>query len=223
LIEKKSVAGVAASRAKAVDEAGYCPSRMRDVVVTRVQYSGPPRRSRNLEERLMVRFPGAYRALAAMSQRLLSPRSRMRRALLRRALVSGWAAFYRRDFELMLVRYGPDVEYEFNPGLQTLGLGGTFRGHEGMVEALDKLAEAWESMELVPAYILDLGGHVLLLGFNRSRARASEVRLEAEFAQLVTVREGLAVHDQAFFSWEEGLLAAGLDPDAIALPFKPKR
>jgi ketosteroid isomerase-like protein len=191
---------------------------VRDVVVTRVQYGGPPRGSRNLEERLMVRFPGAYRALAALGQRLLSPRSRMRRALLRRALVSGWAAFYRRDFELMLVRYAPDVEYEFNPGLQTLGLGGTFRGHEGMVEALDKLAEAWESMELVPAYILDLGDHVLFLGFNRSRARASEVRLEAEFAQLATVREGLAAHDQAFFSWEEGLRAAGLDPDAIALP-----
>jgi hypothetical protein len=40
---------------------------MRDVVVTRVQHSGPPRRSRSLEERLMVRFPGAWRALAALA------------------------------------------------------------------------------------------------------------------------------------------------------------
>jgi ketosteroid isomerase-like protein len=193
---------------------------MRDVVVTPMKYSGPPRRSRNLEERLIVRFPAIYRRQAALVFGLLSPRSRLRRALLRRALVSGWAAFYRRDFELMLARYAPNVEFEFNPGLQTLGLNGTFHGHEGVVEALDKLAEAWESWELEPAYILDLGDRVLFLGFNRSRARASEVQLEAEFAQLVTLREGLGAHDQAFFSWEEGLRAAGLDPDAIALPVR---
>ena len=34
----------------------------------------------------------------------------MRRAGLRWGLLSGWAAFNRRDFELMLVRYAPDVE-----------------------------------------------------------------------------------------------------------------
>jgi ketosteroid isomerase-like protein len=189
---------------------------MRDVVATRVQYSGP-RRSRNLEERLMVRFSGVYRALSALVLRQLSPRSRLRRALLRRALVSGWAAYYRRDFELMLVRYAPDVEFEFDPGMQTLGLGGKFRGHKGMVEALDKLAEVW-SFELEPAYIVDLGDRVLFLGLNRSHARASGVQLEEEFAQLVTVREGLAAHDQAFFSWEKGCRAAGLDPRAIPLP-----
>jgi ketosteroid isomerase-like protein len=187
-----------------------------------VEYSGPLRRSRNLEERLMVRFPSLYRRQAALVFRWLSPRSRLRRALLRRALVSGWCAFYRQDFKLMLVRYAPDVELEFNPGMQTLGLGGTFRGHEGMVEAFGKLAEVWESWELEPAYIVDLGDRVLFLGLNRSRARASGVPLEQEFAQLVRSRGGLGTHDQAFFSWREGLRAAGLDPEAIRLPARRK-
>jgi hypothetical protein len=45
-----------------------------------VEYSGPPRRSRNLDERLMVRFQSEYRRLAAFLWRRLSPRSRLRRA-----------------------------------------------------------------------------------------------------------------------------------------------
>jgi hypothetical protein len=195
---------------------------MRDVVVTRVERSGPPRRERDLVERLMVRFPDAYRHLAAWVFLRLSPRSRVRRALLRRSLISAWDAFYRRDFELILVRYAPDVEYEFGPGLQTLGLGGVFRGHEGMLEAFGKQAEAWESWELEPSYIVDLGDRVLSLGFNRSRARASGVTLEQEFAVLMTVQDALIVRNQNFFSWEECLRAAGLDSEAITLPSRRK-
>ena len=73
---------------------------MPDVAITEVEYSGPPRRSRNLEERLMVRFPALFRRLFAFAQRrLTNPRSRLRRALVRRANISGWAAFSRRDFK----------------------------------------------------------------------------------------------------------------------------
>jgi ketosteroid isomerase-like protein len=196
---------------------------MRNVVVTRVQCSGPPKGSRKLEERLMVRFPSLYRRLAALAQRrLLNPRSRLRRAILRRGNTSAWAAFNRRDFELMLVRYASDVEFEFDPGEQTLGLSGTFRGHEAMAEALGELIEGWGQFELEPAYILDLGDRVLALGFQHARGHASGVQLEQEVAQLVTVREGLVVRDVHFFTWEEGLGAAGLDPDTVALPVRGK-
>jgi ketosteroid isomerase-like protein len=184
---------------------------MQNVIVTRVQCSGPPKRSRNLEERLMVRFPSLYRRLAALAQRrLLNPRSRLRRAVLRRGNISGWAAFNRRDFELMLVRYASDVEFEFDPGEQTLGLSGTFRGHEAMAKGLGELTEGWDQIELEPAYILDLGDRVLSLGFQHARGHASGVQLEQEVAQLVTVREGLVVRDVHFFTWEEGLRAAEL-------------
>jgi ketosteroid isomerase-like protein len=171
----------------------------------------------------MVHFPGLYRRLAALAQRRLSdPRSRLRRALLRRANISGWAAFNRRDFELMLVRYGPEVEFEFDPGEQTLGLSGTFRGHEAMTMALGELVEGWSQFELEPAYILDLGDRVLSFGFQHARGGASGVQLEQAIAQLVTAREGLVTRDVHFFTWEEGLRAAGLDPDTISLPARGK-
>jgi hypothetical protein len=82
---------------------------MPDVVVMRVQCGGPPRRSRNLEERLVVRFPSLFRHHAALLQRRPSPRSRLRRGFLRGAVVSAWAGFSHDHFELMLVRYGPEV------------------------------------------------------------------------------------------------------------------
>jgi hypothetical protein len=87
-----------------------------------------------------------------------------------------------------------------------------------MLEAFGKIAEAWESWELEPVYALDLGDRVLLLGFNRSRARGSGVTLEEEFAELNTARGGLVTRHQAFFSWDEGLRAAGLDPAAVDVP-----
>ena len=195
---------------------------MENVVVTPVHHSGPPRPKRDVVERLMVLFPRAYRRLAARLFPRLSPRSRLRRALLRRTTISAYAAFYRQDFELILVRFSPDVVYEFDPGLQTLGLGGVFRGHEGMLEAFGKLTEAWESWELEPAYIVDLGDRMLTFGFNRSRARGSGVTLDEEYAQLVSLPEGIVTHFQNFFSWEEALRAAGLDPAAIALPVRGK-
>jgi ketosteroid isomerase-like protein len=187
---------------------------MHNVIVTPV-YSGPPRRSRNLEERIWLRFPSVYRRLARVASRL-SPRSRLRRVLLRRGLVSGWAAFNRRDFAFRRIMFAPDVESEFVHDQQVLGLSG-LRGHAAMDQALSELSEVWDT-ELEPAYILDLGDRMLFLGFSRGRARTSGVQLDQEYAQLVTVRDGLVTRDESWFRWEEGLRAAGLDPEAIALP-----
>jgi hypothetical protein len=39
---------------------------------------------------------------------------------------------------------------------------------------------------------------------------------------LVKVQDGLVTRDQNLFSWEEGLRAAGLEPDAIALLSRAK-
>ena len=191
---------------------------MEQAVVTQV-HSGPPTRSRNLEERILLRFPSLYRRLTRVLGRL-SPRSRLRRLLLRRGLISGWAAVNRRDFEFRRIMFAPDVETELAHDAQALGLSG-LQGQAATDQALGELAEVWD-WEVEPAYILDLGDRVLFLGFNRMRARSSGVRLEQEMAQLVTLGEGLVTRDEVWFQWDEGLRAAGLDPDAIALPRRGK-
>jgi hypothetical protein len=187
---------------------------MPDVVITRVRHAGAGR-SRNLQERLMVRFPSLYRRLVPLVFRL-GPPSPLRRVLLRRAVESGWSSFDRRDFEVNFLYFAPDTEFEFPPAMQALGIPASFRGHAGRIEGMNKLFEVWGS-ELEPLYVLDLGDRVLNLGLWHIRGRASGVPLEQELAQLVTMRHGLVIRDQNFNSWEEGLRAAGLDPNAIAL------
>jgi hypothetical protein len=188
--------------------------QVRDVVVTAVRSTGP--RPRNLQERLMVRFPSVYRRLARLLFRL-SPQSGVRRLLLRRAVDSGWTSFDRRDFEVNFLYFAPDTEFEFPPAWQGLGMPPSFRGHEGRIEGMNKLFEVWGS-ELEPLYLLDLGDRILNLGFWHIRGHGSGVALDQELAQLVTIRDGLVIRDQNFTTWDEGLRAAGLEPSAIRLP-----
>jgi ketosteroid isomerase-like protein len=196
-------------------------AEMPNAVVTRVRYSGP-RQSRNLYEHLMVRFPGAWRALATRLLRL-SPRSRLKRAMLCREVISGWDAAWRRDYELMLVRYARNVELQYDTDFEAIGLGGTFHGHDGIVRFLESWGEPWEGWELVPAAVLDMGNDRLVaLAHVRLPGTTSGVELESEFAQLVTFRDGLITRDQEFRSWDKGLLAAGLDPNGLPLPSRGK-
>jgi hypothetical protein len=69
----------------------------------------PTRRA--LDERFFIRWPGAYAALANAVNRL-PLRSRLRRALLRRNVLSVWAAWARWDVDAALVRRAPDAHLE---------------------------------------------------------------------------------------------------------------
>jgi ketosteroid isomerase-like protein len=166
----------------------------------------------------MVRFPGAFRALTAAVFRSLKPSSRLRRVLLRRALIAAWAAVSRGDYELRSLFFAPDVESELPAAMQTLGLGGELHSTAAMEDALSEWRESWGGLEFEPAYILDLGDRLLNLGFIRARGQASGVQLDQELAQLATFRNGQAVRDQSWMLWEEGIRAAGLDPGGLALP-----
>ena len=190
---------------------------MENVVATQAEFSGPTRVTRNLEERLIVRFPGLFRRLSALIYRRLSRDSRLRRALLRRQVVSGWAAVNRRDFELMLVRYAADVTYEFHTGVEELGISGTIRGHREMRDTFGAMREGL-TWKVTPALMLDLGASLLVLGHIRVSGPQSGVNLDGEFAQLMTIVNGLVANEQDFRSWQEGLAAAGLDPKAVPVP-----
>jgi ketosteroid isomerase-like protein len=165
----------------------------------------------------MVRLPGAYRTLSALAWRFLDPRSRLRRGLLRRALISGYAAASRRDYDLMLVRYAGDVEVEFDPDFAPLGLSGKYRGHDGFLKMIEAFGEAWEEWEVMPVAVVDLGDRGLALGHFHLPATASGLELAREFAQLITPRRGLVAYERTFLSWNRALQAAGLAPDSVTL------
>ena len=186
---------------------------MEPPVVTRVVFNGPVPTGRTVADRLTVRFPRVARRLFAIGVRLSGPKSAVRRDGLRRVLRSGWAAAPRKDWELMFVRYSADVVWEIPEEFQTLGFAESYHGHEGLVEGLERFSEAFESWEIRPARSLDFGDRVLALGRFHGRARASGVEWQQKFSQLVALDKGLVVRDRFFYSWEQGLRAAGLDPE----------
>lgn len=186
---------------------------MEPPVVTRVGIDGPAPARRTVTDRLTVRFPRLARTLLAIGIRFCSPRSGVRRDGLRRVLRSGWAAAPRKDWELMFVRYSPEVVWEIPEEFQTLGFAASYQGHEGLVQGLEQFSEAFESWEIRPERALDLGDRVLALGSFRGKARASGVEWEQKFSQLVTLEKGLVIRDRFFYSWEQGLRASGLEPE----------
>jgi ketosteroid isomerase-like protein len=185
---------------------------MEPPVVTRVGSDEPLPTRRTITDQLTVRFPRTARMMLAIGIRFNGPRSPMRRDGLRRVLRSGWAAAPRKDWELMFVRYSPEVVWEIPEEFQTLGFAESYHGHQGLVEGLERFSEAFESWELRPARALDFGDRVLALGSFRGKARASGVEWQQKFSQLVTLESGLVVRDRFFYSWEQGLRAAGLEP-----------
>src|SRR5207244_943733 len=88
---------------------------------------------RTLDERLFVRWPGAYAAFTR-AVLLLPPRSRLRRALLRRGVLSGWASWARGDLDLNVVPFAPDCHTDTLPSLLAVGMRSSYEGHAGRRE-----------------------------------------------------------------------------------------
>jgi hypothetical protein len=166
----------------------------------------------------MVRFPSFYQACAALVIRLVRPEARARRRYVCHAVMSGWAGVQRRDFELVLVRYAPDVVFEADASLQALGVPGSARGRGEMAHVVAELFDVWERVEYAPAAIVDLRSALIVLGVIRMHGPRSGMELESEVAQLVTFRAGLVARERQFYRWDDALRAVALDPAALDLP-----
>jgi hypothetical protein len=168
---------------------------------------------RSLDERLFVRWPRTYATLGR-ALFLLPPRSRLRRALLRRSVLSGWSAFSRGDLDLMLVRYAGDYQYGTWSEFVGAGLRSSYRGHAGAREFTADLGDAFERIEITPFEILDAGDRVVVLGRAHVRARASGVELDSPLAQVVWAERGLVVRDSLLSDWDNALRAACIATNA---------
>ena len=164
---------------------------------------------RTLDERFIVRWPGAYATLARAIQ-ALPPRSRVRRALLRRNALSGWGAWVREDLDLLLVRFAPDFHYDAPQEWLIAGMPSAYRGHAGLREWSAELREAWEFLDHMPLEVVDAGDVVAFLCKIRLRARASGIELDSHLGQVFWLERGLIVRERDFSDWDEALRMAGI-------------
>jgi ketosteroid isomerase-like protein len=164
---------------------------------------------RTLEERLLARWPGAWAALSRALQ-LLPPRSRLRRALVRRNALSGWGAWVRGDLDLCLVRFAPDYHYDPPREWLIAGMPSVYRGHAGLREWAADLHEAWEFLDHTPLEVVDAGEVLAFLCQIRLRARASGIELDSRLGQVFWVERGLIARERDFSDWDEALRVVGI-------------
>ena len=169
---------------------------------------------RTLDERLFVRWPDIYAALSRAVLRL-PPRSRLRRALHRRALLSGWASWARGDLDLNLVPFAPDCHTDTLPSLLAVGMRSSYEGHAGRRELAADVREAWERMDTIPQEIVDAGNPFVFLGHIRLRARGSGIEFDTPFGQVLWIERGLIVHERSFADWDVALRVAGIPATAV--------
>jgi ketosteroid isomerase-like protein len=116
-------------------------------------------------------------------------------------------AWSRRDAEAVVALWDP--EGVWFPPFEGIMEGRTYRGHAGVRQYFDDLAEFAEENHAEYPEVRDLGDRVLGLGAARFRF-ASGVELDQEVAFLLTWRDGQCVEARAWLSHAEALEAAGL-------------
>jgi ketosteroid isomerase-like protein len=160
-------------------------------------------------------LPGAFAAFARLAGRL-PPRSRLRRALLKRNALSGWGAWVRQDFDLMLVRFAPDFRYEPPREWQAIGMRSVYQGPAGLREWTADMREAWDWLDNTPVEIVDVGNPVVFINKIRLRARGSGIEFEYRAGFVITIERGLIVRERDYLDSDEALRTAGISSPAAA-------
>jgi ketosteroid isomerase-like protein len=164
---------------------------------------------RRLEERLALRLPRLLGLLARAVWRL-PPRSRLRRAIIRRAVRLGFEAANRGDYEAAFVLYHPEVEAIPPAGFVGLGEDSLYRGREERVRFQRRWHAEWGEFRFDPEEIIDLGDRLLVLGAIKGSGLSSGAPTDSEWAVLFTISAGSVIRDLGFLDHGEAFRAAGL-------------
>jgi ketosteroid isomerase-like protein len=85
-----------------------------------------------------------------------------------------------------------------------------YSGVEGAMQFNAEWADAWDGWELEVEDYLDAGERVVVIINQRGRSKATGVPVDMRFAQVWTLRDGLATRMQMYGSVDEALEAVGL-------------
>jgi ketosteroid isomerase-like protein len=120
----------------------------------------------------------------------------------------GVEAFVRNDWDTAFADCAPDVEWVEMPSLGPDA--STYTGTEELREAVQSWTQRWSEYETEIFRYAQAGDEVVVLSRERGRGTLSEVEVEREVGQVVTLRDGKMVRVRLYGSWSEALEAAGL-------------
>ena len=165
---------------------------------------------RRLEQRIALRFPRWRKFLARLVWRL-PPRSRLRRALLRRGMQVSLEAMNRADFEAAFAFHDTQVELISDPRPTALGFERVYRGREERIRFQKRWAAEWGDFQFAPGELVDFGdGRIFVSGRIVGSGLSSGAGFDSDWAVLLTFSAGQVVRDQFFFDRAAALEAVGL-------------
>ena len=172
-----------------------------------------PRRlkTRTLDERIAVRFPGLL-TLAASWVTRLPPSAPVRRYLFARRTMQGYQAVNRGDLDVLLAVYHDDavICFDASSGFVPPDLAGEHRGHEGFRRLWEAWRSAWRELELRPEEVVDLGDRFLVQVRMTGRGRHSGLDTDMRYFEVYTLRNGKISRHENFVDRAEALEAVGL-------------
>ncbi|GJM42049.1 MAG: hypothetical protein DHS20C20_23310 [Ardenticatenaceae bacterium] len=110
-----------------------------------------------------------------------------------------YAAFGRGDIPGLLGLLAEDVEWHFNGRPEDIPFGGRWQGHAEMMEFFRTVGETCEVLAFGPNEVIAMGDHVLSLGREHVRVRATGREFETDWAHLFTVQGGEVVRLREYY------------------------
>jgi ketosteroid isomerase-like protein len=121
---------------------------------------------------------------------------------------AGFTAYNERDFEGLCDFFHPDARWVSSAS--ALDAGREYRGHQGVRDLLADLAEGWETFELVPNELREVGDdQVLVVGEIHAKRREGGVPFNSTVAWVWEMRDGRAYRMRTYVDPQKGLEAVG--------------
>jgi ketosteroid isomerase-like protein len=125
-----------------------------------------------------------------------------------RRTYAGW----RRNDPAVFDTIDPAIELHPDREASWVGVNRVYRGHDGLVEYLRSVYEAFEDYRPEVESFLDAGDKVVTLAVERGRGRGSGVEVEStRTAHVWTMRDGRAIRLDLYQDRSRALKAVGLE------------
>ena len=103
-----------------------------------------------------------------------------------------------------------DADVEVRPALGAFLASTVYRGHEGVAAWYEETYEPWAELHAEPKRFIDAGERTVVVAALRARVPGGRVDVEAELAQVVTVRDGKIVRLDGYEEPDAALAAVGV-------------
>ena len=122
-------------------------------------------------------------------------------------LQRAYEAFNAGDFEWFFALLDEKFVYRARDELPG---GGVFVGPAAFRERIEALADVFGEIRFEPQEFIDAGEHVIVVGCEKARGRASGVTLEQSISHVWLIREGKGIELCVYSRREQALEAVGL-------------